>query len=146
MAKLESEMGRPATDEEVSDALGISVDAVNETYADVAHSAMLSLEDLLATCGDNLSDFACDPSNDSDPVFAAEMEERKRLLAEAISALPETEKMVVSLYYAEGLTLKEIAHILGVTESRVCQINSKAVVRLHGKLARHKEIMISRAA
>jgi RNA polymerase sigma factor for flagellar operon FliA len=70
-----------------------------------------------------------------DPVAAFETEETKYLLARAINTLPEREKIVVTLYYYEGLTLAEIGQVLGVTESRICQMHTKAVLQLRGKLA-----------
>jgi RNA polymerase sigma factor for flagellar operon FliA len=70
-----------------------------------------------------------------DPVSAFEGEETKFLLARAIDQLPEREKIVVTLYYYEGLTLAEIGRVLGVTESRICQMHTKAVLQLRGKLA-----------
>jgi len=146
-AKLEAELGRAATDEEVAAAMGIDVDSLDDLLADVGQSAVLSLEELIA-CGEESSTLTgVTPQLDlqSDPAVAAEFLERKRLLADAISGLPEKEKLVISLYYKEGLTLKEIAAVLGVTESRACQLHSKAVVRLHGKLARHAELLLAAA-
>src|SRR5436309_13967391 len=70
-----------------------------------------------------------------DPVSAFETEETKYLLARAINTLPEREKIVVTLYYYEGLTLAEIGQVLGVTESRICQMHTKAVLQLRVKLA-----------
>lgn len=64
------------------------------------------------------------------------------MLAVAIDVLPDREKLVIGLYYKDGLTLKEIAAVLGVTEGRACQLHSKAVVRLHGKLARHADLFL----
>ena len=69
-----------------------------------------------------------------DPVAIFESEEIKTILAEAIDRLPEREKTVIALYYYEGLTLKEIGQVLGVTESRVCQLHTKAVLRLRARL------------
>src|SRR3954454_14026842 len=74
-----------------------------------------------------------------DPVLAFESEETKFLLAKAINTLPEREKIVVTLYYYEGLTLAEIGQVLGVTESRICQMHTKAVLQLRGKLAEGKD-------
>ena len=71
----------------------------------------------------------------SDPVMAFETEETKQILAEAINGLPEREKVVVTLYYYEGLTLAEIGKVLGVTESRICQMHSKAVIQMRSKMA-----------
>ena len=74
-----------------------------------------------------------------DPVQAFESEETKFLLAKAINPLPEREKIVVTLYYYEGLTLAEIGQVLGVTESRICQMHTKAVLQLRGKLADQRD-------
>ena len=74
-----------------------------------------------------------------DPVAAFESEETKYLLAGAINTLPEREKIVVTLYYYEGLTLAEIGQVLGVTESRICQMHTKAVLQLRGKLAEQRD-------
>jgi RNA polymerase sigma factor FliA len=142
-AALEAQLGRPATDAEVAAEMGMDVDSLNETIADIGQSAMTSLEDLMA--GGEDSGLAADADTESDPGMAAELGERKRLLAVAINGLPDREKLVISLYYGDGLTLKEIAAVLGVTESRVCQLHSKAVVRLHGKLARHSDLMLAAA-
>jgi RNA polymerase sigma factor FliA len=68
-------------------------------------------------------------------VRAFESQETKHLLARAINLLPEREKIVVTLYYYEGLTLAEIGQVLGVTESRICQMHTKAVLQLRAKLA-----------
>ena len=75
-----------------------------------------------------------------DPVAAFEAEETKYLLAKAINTLPEREKIVVTLYYYEGLTLAEIGQVLGVTESRICQMHTKAVLQLRGKLAEQQRL------
>src|ERR671922_197433 len=69
------------------------------------------------------------------PVAAFEVEEMKQILADAINRMPEREKIVLTLYYYEGLTLGEIGEVLGVTESRVCQIHTKAVLQLRSKMA-----------
>ncbi len=142
---LEARHGRPATDQEVSEALGIGVDELHERLSDVGQSALLSLEDLMIYGEENtgLAGLCSLPDPESDPLLSAEMGERTRLLASAISQLPEKEKLVISLYYNDGLTLKEIAAVLGVTESRACQLHSKAAVRLHGKLARHEDLLLA---
>lgn len=145
LANLEARLGRPATDEEIADAMGMGIDELNEMLADVGQSAIMSLEELLVRGEESLADPGLAPGDDYDPVVAAEIEERKQLLAKAVGELPDKEKLVISLYYNEGLTLKEIAKVLGVTESRACQLHSKAVVRLHGKLARHEELLLAAA-
>lgn len=146
-ARLEAELGRPATDQEVASSLGITVDALNERLADIAQSALLSFEELLSFREENFGENGIYSLNDpsDDPILAAELNERSQLLAKAITDLPEKEKLVISLYYNDGLTLKEIAKVLGVTESRVCQLHSKAVVRLQGKLARHADLLVAAA-
>lgn len=144
-ANLEARLGRAATDEEAAEEMGIDIDTLYDLLADIGQSSVLSLEELMA-CGDEyggLAGFNPDPRDS--PEHAAFTEEKKRLLAAAITGLPEKEKLVISLYYKDGLTLKEIAAVLGVTESRACQLHSKAVVRLHGKLARHEELLLAAA-
>ena len=113
--------------------LFVALDPRGETYIAVP-------EDLDAVAnvrvGDKLS--LVDTLEDvkaEDPVAAFETEETKYLLARAINTLPEREKIVVTLYYYEGLTLAEIGQVLGVTESRICQMHTKAVLQLRGKLA-----------
>jgi len=145
VANLEARLGRPATDEEIANALGITVDSLDEILADVGQSAIMSLEELMLSGDESPAERGLAAAGDYDPVVAAEVEERKRVLAAAIGQLPDREKLVISLYYNDGLTLKEIAKVLGVTESRVCQLHSKAVMRLHGKLARHKELLLAAA-
>jgi RNA polymerase sigma factor FliA len=146
-AELEAELGRPATDAEVAAALGTDEDSLNETVADIGQSSLLSLEELMVTTGDSaqVNGVATSADADSDPNFAAQLSERARILGTAIDELPDREKLVVSLYYKEELTLKEIAAVLGVTESRTCQLHSKAVIRLHGKLARHQDLLLAAA-
>jgi RNA polymerase sigma factor FliA len=139
-AEIEALYNRPATDEEVAAAMGMDIDQLNDALADIGQSAMLSLEDLL-TFNEEPICLKAHRTHENDPAIAAEMSERRRLLASAIESLPEKEKLVVSLYYREGLTLKEIAAVLGVTESRACQLHSKSMMRLQGKLARHADLL-----
>lgn len=144
-AALEAELGRPATEAEVALSMGIDVDRLRDILADVGQSAILSLEELMLY-GEEGTDLAAvdGRSNpEEDPMMAAEMCERKRILAHAIDSLPEREKLIISLYYNDGLTLKEIAAVLEVTESRICQLHSKTVVRLQGKLTRHAELLLA---
>ena len=97
-----------------------------------------TLDELWSVGGDrgeslSLGDTIAD-GNDG-PVAAYEVEEMRHILADAINRMPEREKIVLTLYYYEGLTLAEIGQVLGVTESRVCQIHTKAVLQLRSKLA-----------
>ncbi|MDO8683926.1 MAG: FliA/WhiG family RNA polymerase sigma factor [Armatimonadota bacterium] len=142
IANLEAEHGRPASDEEIAGAMGVTIDEMNNIMSDVGQTAVLSLEELLLY-GEETADDDPTASDSGNPVIAIEAEERKKVLGKAVGELPEKEKLVVSLYYNDSLTLKEIAKVLGVTESRACQLHSKAVVRLHGKLARHQELLLA---
>jgi len=146
-AELEAKLGRPPTDDEVAARVGIGVDALNNALGEIGQSAMISLEEMVCSGDDGWSSpaMSVQPSPENDPVLAIELKERKSLLTGAIDGLPEKEKLVVSLYYKEGLTLKEIAAVLGVTESRACQLHSKAVIRLRGKLARHADLLLAAA-
>jgi len=145
-ASLEAALNRPATDEEVANALGMDIDTLNTVLADVGQSIVISMEDLL-TYGEDSHNFEDGLPTDTSlsPLAAAESSIRKQLLAQAIDDLPEKEKFVIGLYYGDGLTLREIAEVLGVTESRVCQLHSKAAARLHGKLARHADLLLAAA-
>lgn len=133
-ARLEMELRRPPTDSEVVDYLGIEMADFERILADVGQSAVLSLDEIISSGGDILASRYED--DEYDPASRAERADQKRQLARAIDELPERERTVVALYYYENLTQKEIAAVLGVTESRVCQIHTKAVLRLAGKLSR----------
>ena len=133
-AKLEQELERPPTDDEVAQRLGVDIGEIERMLADVAQSALLSLDDVVASGKDILA--SPSDGDGEDPASHAQRSEQKRLLADSIDELPERERTVVALYYYEDLTQKEIAGVLGVTESRVCQIHTKAVLRLSGKLSR----------
>jgi RNA polymerase sigma factor for flagellar operon FliA len=145
MAKLEAQLGRSATDAEIASAMDISIDDLNDLLSNIEQSSILSLDELLMYGDESKSgsSLGATESMGLDPLYAAELEESKSLLANALKDLPEREKMVMAFYYKEGLTFKEIARILDVTESRVCQIHSKAIIRLKGKLERHSDLMMA---
>ena len=133
-ARLEMDLQRPATDAEVAAYMGVEISELEKMLADVGQSAVFSLDEIISSGGDIL---ASNSDNEfDDPATCAERSEQKRMLAKSIEELPERERTVVALYYYENLTQKEIAAVLGVTESRVCQIHTKAVLRLSGKLSR----------
>ena len=119
--------------------MGIALEDLHQIFSQVSFVNVVALDELLSVGGekgDKLS--LVDTLEDTraeDPVSAFESEETKYLLAKAINTLPEREKIVVTLYYYEGLTLAEIGQVLGVTESRICQMHTKAVLQLRGKLA-----------
>lgn len=133
-ARLEMDLQRPASDSEVAAHLGIEVSELEKMLADVGQSAVFSLDEIISSGGDIMA--SSSSSEFDDPAECAQRSEQKRLLAKSIEELPEREAMVVALYYYDNLTQKEIAAVLGVTESRVCQIHTKAVLRLSGKLSR----------
>jgi RNA polymerase sigma factor for flagellar operon FliA len=137
-SKLERELGRTPTDEEVSNALEMSMDDFQEALIQISNSSLVALDELWAVSdasGDQVSllDTMRDPSA-VDPARELGVSELKDRLAHAISRLPEREKLVVALYYYENLTLREIGEVLGVTESRVSQLHTKAVLRLKARL------------
>ena len=119
--------------------LGIKIEDLHSIFSQVSYVNVVALDELLSIGGErgdkvSLVDTLVD-TRVEDPVQAFESEETKLLLAKAINHLPEREKIVVTLYYYEGLTLAEIGQVLGVTESRICQMHTKAVLQLRGKLA-----------
>lgn len=138
-AALEARLHRTPTEAEVAQELGIALEDLHQIFSQVSFVNVVALDELLTAGGekgDKLS--LVDTLEDTkaeDPVQAFESEETKHLLAKAINTLPEREKIVVTLYYYEGLTLAEIGQVLGVTESRICQMHTKAVLQLRGKLA-----------
>ena len=142
-ASLEARLHRSPTESEVAGELGIALEDLHTIFSQVSFVNVVALDELLTAGGekgDKLS--LVDTLEDTkaeDPVAAFETEETKHLLAKAINTLPEREKIVVTLYYYEGLTLAEIGQVLGVTESRICQMHTKAVLQLRGKLADQKD-------
>jgi RNA polymerase sigma factor for flagellar operon FliA len=131
VAELEQREGLPPSPERLSATLGLSLDEVDEILLSAKSAACASLD---AETGQELYGLLSDPSS-SDPQGSAEWLEMKELLVAAIQALPEQEQTVITLYYAEDLLLREIAAVLGVTESRVSQIHTRALYRLNCQLA-----------
>ena len=136
--ELESNFGRPATEEEVAKELGIEIDAFHSLLADTGRASLLSLDDIMLSSEGNESIHLADVVFDESSNTAGEVEvkEMQRALGVAIERLPDRERLVISLYYFEGLTFKEIGKILGVSESRVYQLHTQAVLRLRGYLQR----------
>jgi RNA polymerase sigma factor for flagellar operon FliA len=137
-AKLERTLGRTPTDEEVAAELGVTNEEFQESLLQISNSSVVALDELWSVSdasGDQVSllDTMKDPSA-VDPARELGVSELKDRLANAISRLPEREKLVVALYYYENLTLREIGEVLGVTESRVSQLHTKAVLRLKARL------------
>jgi RNA polymerase sigma factor for flagellar operon FliA len=135
---LEGRLKRSPSDAEVAEELSISVRELQDTFTKLSYTSVASFEELWSPGGekDDRTSLMAMIRDDSaeDPVSKFETEEIKSILAKAIERLPERERMVIALYYYEGLTLKEIGEVLGVTESRVSQLHTKAVLRLRARL------------
>ena len=138
-AKLEARHHRPPSDEELATELKWSADQLQQALTQISHVGLAALDEILAVGGDRgesvtLGDTIADTSTHG-PMGAFEITETRQLLAQAINGLPEREKIVLTLYYYENLTLQEIGRVLGVTESRVCQIHTKSVLHLRSRFS-----------
>ncbi len=134
-SKLEHSLKRSPTDEELATELGISSSELDVLLRQTARAGVLQLDEVLFSGGQGertLGDMI--PDAGDGPVAAVESAEIRRLLARSIVGLPDRERTVLTLYYYEGLNLAEIGDILGVTESRACQIHTKAVTHLRHRL------------
>jgi RNA polymerase sigma factor for flagellar operon FliA len=138
IGELEAKTGVAPTDEQIAAKIGISVDELEESLADISRSSIAALDELWSVTGDgdqiSLMDTIEDESGPK-PEAALDQTEMREALADAIARLPEREKLVITLYYYEELTLREIGEVLGVTESRVSQLHTKAILRLKARLA-----------
>jgi RNA polymerase sigma factor for flagellar operon FliA len=137
-AKLESRSRGTPSDAELAQELGLTEGQLQSMLGQVSFIGLAALDEVLSVGGERgesltLGDTVADP-NDG-PVSTYEVEEMRQLLADAINRMPEREKIVLTLYYYEGLTLADIGEVLGVTESRVCQIHTKAVIHLRSRVA-----------
>ena len=138
--KLEHKLQRAPTDEEMADELEMSVSDFQDALLQISNSTVAALDELWTVSdasGDQVSllDTLQDPGA-PDPATVVDATDLKDRIADAIARLPEREKLVVALYYYyENLTLREIGEVLGVTESRVSQLHTKAVLRLRGRMS-----------
>jgi len=130
--RLESELGEPPTEAQVAAAADVPANQVQKLLNRQHIFSVMSFEDSLNADGELKMDVADDSSKQPENRLMAR--EKIDALAEAIDALPEKEKLVISLYYYDGLLLREIADMLGITESRVSQIHSKALSRMSAKM------------
>lgn len=138
-AALETELGRTPTEAEVAAHMGITVKELQTTFSQVSNTNVVALDDLMhrggdgddssTTLGDRLTDERVEL-----PGVGVEDEETKAALLHAVRDLPQRDRIVITLYYFENLTLAEIGQVLGVTESRVCQLHTKATIALRTKL------------
>jgi RNA polymerase sigma factor for flagellar operon FliA len=135
LERLGARLRRTPGDVELADELGLSLDELRELYVQLQLTSVVALDELAAagrgstSLADTLEDEAA-----PDPVALLVDEDNRRQLAEAVAHLAERDRIVVTLYYFENLTLAEIGRVLGVTESRVCQLHTRAVLRLRAKL------------
>ncbi|HBX76615.1 MAG TPA: RNA polymerase sigma factor WhiG [Acidimicrobiaceae bacterium] len=137
-SKLEARLGRGPSDEELASELHLTEDQFQTTLSQISVVGLAALDEILIVGGERgesltLGDTIADA--DHGPMGAFEVSEVRQMLASAINGMPEREKIVLTLYYYENLTLAEIGRVLGVTESRVCQIHTKAVLQLKARLA-----------
>ena len=132
MRDIENEAGRDARDVEVADALGMSLSDYHKILQDASGCRIFSLEELqsVGELPQERKDGAI-----SGPFEGMQRDMFKSELSEAIAGLPERERLVIALYYDKELNLREIGHVLGVSESRVCQIHSQATLRLRSRLS-----------
>jgi RNA polymerase sigma factor for flagellar operon FliA len=139
IGELEAKLGRAPTDEEISTKLGLTEEELNESLSEISRSSIAALDELWTISGSSGDQVALiDTIEDieaPDPQGALSQTELREAIADAIARLPEREKLVVTLYYYEELTLREIGEVLGVTESRVSQLHTKAILRLKARLA-----------
>ncbi len=138
ITELEAKSGLAPTDEQIAAKIGISVDELEESLTDIGRSSIAALDELWSVSGEGDQISLMDTIEDETgprPESALDETETREALGEAISRLPEREKLVVTLYYYEELTLREIGEVLGVTESRVSQLHTKAILRLKARLA-----------
>jgi RNA polymerase sigma factor FliA len=139
IADLESKLGRAPSDEEIAAKLGVSQEELDESLSEISRSSIAALDELWTVQGSSGDQVALidtiEDTQGPEPQSALDQSEVKEMIADAISRLPEREKLVITLYYYEELTLREIGEVLGVTESRVSQLHTKAILRLKARLA-----------
>jgi len=134
--RLENALGRSASEEEIAAALGIDLQEYQSLLSKVGEMCLFSLEDLGFGSGDERfrKSKPSEVLDGDDPLAVLLTQERIDIVADAIGRLPERERLVVTLYYHEELTMKEVGAVLGLTESRVSQVHSQAMLRLRGNL------------
>jgi RNA polymerase sigma factor for flagellar operon FliA len=137
-AELEKEMGRTPYDNEVAEHLNLKPAEFEDILSEVAPTTIISLNETLSDNYGELTDTSLietlEDKSVENPLDRLSLEETKKTLAEALLALPENERQVIALYHYEEMTLKEIGEAMNLTESRVSQIHSKAMLKLKAKL------------
>jgi len=143
VAGLEAQLMRAPEEDEVAEAMGMSLEEYHRFLSEASAASLASLEEVLL--GQEPADETDHLNNESSPDFAdplaiVEQAEMRRLVAKAVAALPERERTILSLYYEQELTLEEIGQIMGVTESRICQIHTQACARMRAFIQRELRI------
>jgi RNA polymerase sigma factor for flagellar operon FliA len=138
VTQLENELARAPSDDETAAKLGIGVEEYQDVLSQISCASIVALDEFWDSTGPghdkvNLID-TIEDTDAPDPSRAYRIQAIRQTLATAIERLPERERIVIGLYYYEGLTLKEIGEVLGVTESRISQLHTKAVLRLRGRI------------
>ncbi|HVN62450.1 MAG TPA: RNA polymerase sigma factor WhiG [Gaiellaceae bacterium] len=137
VAELESKLGRAPNDDEIATKLGLTEDELEDSLTEISRSSIAALDELwtVSAGGDQIALIdTIEDTQGPEPQTALAQTELREAMADAIARLPEREKLVVTLYYYEELTLREIGEVLGVTESRVSQLHTKAILRLKARL------------
>ena len=137
VAELEARLGRAPTDDEIAGKLGVTEDELEDSLTEISRSSIAALDELwtVSAGGDQIALIdTIEDTQGPEPQSALQQTELREAMADAIARLPEREKLVVTLYYYEELTLREIGEVLGVTESRVSQLHTKAILRLKARL------------
>ncbi len=140
--ELSDELKREPNDAEMAAALNLTLEEYIDIRKKTAVATVVSIDEPIGSEEGTIGDTLVSKSKDS-PESELNKSELKRMLVEALDSLTEKEKIVVSLYYFDELTLKEISGVLEVTESRISQIHSKALIKLQNKLGKHKEILFN---
>jgi RNA polymerase sigma factor FliA len=142
-AQLEHKLQRAPTEEELAEALDMTLDDFRAAITQISNSSIVALDETwsVSSGGEPLSliDTIADTGSHR-PDLQMEVTELRDTLADAIARLPEREKIVIALYYYDHLTLREIGEVLGVTESRISQLHTKAILRLKGRLQGDGEV------
>ena len=142
MSKIEAQKGSVATDEELAQELGITLDEFNDWQGKTKATNLISLDEYTETQGTEAKMDSVTNARFDQPEDVVEKEELKKMIVEAISLLTDKERSVVTLYYYEEMTLKEISLVLDVSESRVSQLHTKALLKMKSKLGPYLNILI----
>ncbi|CAN5753981.1 RNA polymerase sigma factor WhiG [soil metagenome] len=138
-SSLENKLKRPPSDDEMAEEMDVTKDELNHVYSRLSSVSLVALDELMSVegeRGDRLSLIeTLEDTRALSPSDVLESAEMRSILTGSVNRLPEREKIVITLYYYEGLTLSEIGQVLGVTESRICQMHTKAVLALRSKIA-----------